>query len=64
MLLSFQGGLWRMSYILANETGRHPEEGRNLGISQSRQSKIHSVEGKKCEEIECKVFEIDHVTTV
>ncbi len=49
---------------MANETGRQPEEGRNLGISQSRQSKIQSAEAKRSEEIECKVFEIDHVTTV
>jgi len=28
---------------LANQTGRQPEEGRNLGILQSRQSKIHTV---------------------
>jgi hypothetical protein len=50
--------------VVTNETGRQREEGRNLGISQSRQSMIHSAEGKNCEEIECKVFEIDHVTTV
>jgi len=29
--------------FLANETGRQPEAGRNLAISQSRQSKEHTM---------------------
>jgi hypothetical protein len=29
--------------FLANETGRQPEAGRNLGTSRSRQSKEHTM---------------------
>jgi len=45
--------------FLANETGKQPEAGRNLGISQSRQSKEHTM--LKAENVNARCF---HLTTV